>query len=35
MTDGQTRTLILSDGMKYTTSQNWYVDVVDYQGREY
>ena len=35
MTDGRTRTLILSDGMKYTTSQNWYVDVVDYQGREY
>ena len=35
MTDGRTRTLTLSDGMKYTTSQNWYVDVVDYQGREY
>ncbi|MBO7668954.1 MAG: hypothetical protein J6S60_00055 [Oscillospiraceae bacterium] len=35
MSDGRTRVLMLSDGMKYTTSQNWYVDVVDYQGHEY
>ena len=35
MTDGRTRTLTLTDGVKHTTSQNWYVDVVDYQGREY
>ncbi len=35
MSDGRTRVLMLSDGMKYTTSQNWYVDVVDYKGHEY
>ena len=35
MTDGRTRTLTLTDGRKHTTSQNWYVDVVDYAGREY
>ena len=35
MTDNRTRTLTLSDGLKHTTTQNWYVDVVKYQDYPY
>lgn len=35
MTDNRTRTLTLSDGLKHTTTQNWYVDVVQYQDYPY
>ena len=35
MTDNRTRTLTLVDGLKHTTTQNWYVDVVKYQDYPY
>ena len=35
MTDNRTRSLTLSDGLKHTTTQNWYVDVVQYQDYPY
>ena len=35
MVDGRTRSLTLTDGTRHTTSQNWYTEVVGYEGWEY